>query len=137
MTRDDVQDWLDRYVEAWRTYDRAAIADLFSEDAEYRYHPGDEPTRGREAIVDEWVAPVGNASGRDAADTWVARYEAFAVDGNRAVSRGQTTYWTDASHQTVEHEYFNVFLMEFDDAGRCRSFTEYFMKPRKQARPLE
>ena len=137
MTRDDLQKWLDRYVEAWRTYDPTAIADLFSEDAEYRYHPQDEPVRGREAIVDQWVAPVGNASGRDAPDTWAARYEAFAVDGNRAVSRGRTTYWTDASHQTVEHEYFNVFVMEFDAVGRCSSFTEYFMKPRKQARPLE
>ncbi|MEZ0240732.1 MAG: nuclear transport factor 2 family protein [Chloroflexota bacterium] len=137
MTRDDLQDWLDRYIAAWRSYDRVAIADLFSEDAEYRYHPGDEPTRGRETIVDEWVAPAGNASERDAPDTWAAQYEAFAVDGNRAVSRGRTTYWTDASHETVEHEYFNIFMMEFDGAGRCRSFTEYFMQPRKKARPLE
>jgi uncharacterized protein (TIGR02246 family) len=137
MTRDDLQQWLDRYIEAWRTYDPAAIGDLFSEDAEYRYHPGDEPTRGREAIVGEWVKPAGNASSQDAPDTWAARYEAYAVDGNRAVSHGRTTYWTDATHQTVEHEYFNVFLMEFDADGRCSSFTEYFMKPRKQARPLE
>jgi uncharacterized protein (TIGR02246 family) len=136
MTRDDLQQWLDRYIEAWRTYDPAAIGDLFSEDAEYRYHPGDEPTRGREAIVGEWVKPAGNASSQDAPDTWAARYEAYAVDGNRAVSHGRTTYWTDATHQTVEHEYFNVFLMEFDADGRCSSFTEYFMKPRKQARPL-
>ena len=30
MTHDDVQEWLDRYVEAWRSYDEAAIGDLFS-----------------------------------------------------------------------------------------------------------
>lgn len=31
MTHDDVQDWLDRYVVAWRTYDPAAIGELFAE----------------------------------------------------------------------------------------------------------
>jgi hypothetical protein len=34
------QRWLDVYVDAWRTYDRAAIGRLFSEDVEYRYHDG-------------------------------------------------------------------------------------------------
>ncbi len=43
MTHDDVQAWLDRYVDAWRTYDPAVIGDLFTEGAEYRYHPWDEP----------------------------------------------------------------------------------------------
>jgi len=33
------QRWLDRYVGAWKTYDEGAIGALFSEDAEYRYHP--------------------------------------------------------------------------------------------------
>jgi len=32
--------WLDDYVAAWRSYDPEAIGALFSEDAEYRYHPG-------------------------------------------------------------------------------------------------
>ena len=43
MTRADVQRWLDRYVAAWKSYDAAEIADLFSAEAEYRYHPWDEP----------------------------------------------------------------------------------------------
>lgn len=132
MTRDDLQRWLDRYIEAWRTYEQAAIEDLFGEDAEYRGHPEDEPVQGRTAIVASWLAPSGNASGRDAPGTWAATYEAFAVDGNRGVARGRTTYWTDASRSTVEHEYFNVFLMEFDAAGRCSSFTEYYIRPRKR-----
>ena len=42
MTHDDVQAWLDRYVAAWAAYDAAAIGDLFSEDARYRYHPSDD-----------------------------------------------------------------------------------------------
>ena len=56
MTNDDVQRWLDRYVVAWKSYDVAAIGDLFTGEAEYRYHPGDEPIVGREAIRAYWQA---------------------------------------------------------------------------------
>jgi hypothetical protein len=54
MNHDDLQVWLDAYVDTWRSYDPAAIGALFAEDATYAYHPydeGDEVVRGREAIV--------------------------------------------------------------------------------------
>ena len=56
MDHGTVQEWLDRYVEAWRTYDAAAIGDLFTDDAAYRYHAWDEPLHGRDAIVADWLA---------------------------------------------------------------------------------
>ncbi len=52
MTRERVQAWLDAYIEAWRSYDVQAIGALFSQAAEYRYHPYDEPLVGRDAIVE-------------------------------------------------------------------------------------
>ncbi len=41
------------------------------------------------------------------------------MSGDRAVVVGRTRYrdWPD---------YWNVFLLEFDD-GRCRSFTDYYL----------
>ena len=89
MTRDDVQRWLDRYVEAWKTYDRTTIADLFGPDATYRYHPydeGDSVVHGREAIVRDWIEPEGDSSSRDEPGTYDAHYEPYAIDGNRAVA---------------------------------------------------
>ena len=50
MDRSIVEAWLDRYVEAWKSYDRAAIADLFSADAIYRFHPYDD---GADVVHDE------------------------------------------------------------------------------------
>jgi hypothetical protein len=35
--------------------DAAAIADLFSADVAYRYHPSDEPVTGRDAVVASWL----------------------------------------------------------------------------------
>jgi hypothetical protein len=130
MTRADVQRWLDRYVAAWKSYDEAEIAELFSAEAEYRYHPWDEPVRGREAIVADWIAPDGNASSRDAEGTYDAAYEVWAVDGDRVVAVGTSDYFTDASRATRDRRYHNVYLLEFDADGRCRSFTEYFIQQR-------
>jgi hypothetical protein len=101
MDRSSVQGWLDRYVAAWKSYDRAEIESLFASEATYRYHaPG----------------------------TYDARYEPYAVDGDRAVAIGWSKYWTDESRSTLEKTYDNVFLLRFDDDGRCLEFTEYFMK---------
>jgi ketosteroid isomerase-like protein len=126
MTHRDIQKWLDRYVAAWESYDPAAIGALFSEDAVYRYHPADEPLVGREAIVDSWVSPSGQASRRDDPGTYAAHYEPYAMEEGRAVAVGWSRYWTDAARDTEQATYDNCFLLEFDAAGRCSSFTEFF-----------
>jgi ketosteroid isomerase-like protein len=117
--------WLNAYVDAWRSYDAAAIGDLFNEDAVYRYHPWDEPTpsrvRGRDAIVASWLGD------QDAPGSWTAEYRPWIVAGDRAVAVGASRYLSpDGS--TVESEYHNVFLLVFDDEGRCREFAEVYMK---------
>lgn len=122
VTKDDLARWLDRYVEAWRSYDRAAIGDLFAEDAEYRYHPYDEPVRGRAAIVASWL----EEDRRDEPGSWDARYEPLAVDGDVAIAAGTSTYFDDSGE--VDRVYYNNFVMRFDAEGRCRSFTEYYIK---------
>jgi len=123
MDRSAVQAWLDRYVEAWKTYDQAAIEALFAPDATYRYHPYDEDVvEGRDAIVTNWL------ENRDVAGTYDGHYEPYAVDGARAVATGTSSYWTDASKAMLSRVYDNVYLLMFDGDGRCTSFSEYFMK---------
>ena len=56
------QDWLDRYVEAWKSYDPEAIGDLFSADVLYKYHPLDEGTRGRDEVVKDWTDKLAQRS---------------------------------------------------------------------------
>jgi len=133
MDRAGVLAWLERYVEAWHTYDERQIGDLFAADAEYRYHPydqGDEVLRGREAIVAAWVdgVPDGVASRRDEPGTYEARYEPYAVEGDRAVAVGWSRYWTDAARREEADTFDNVFLLRFDDRGQCAEFTEFFVR---------
>ena len=120
MDRETLQSWLDRYVEAWGSYDAEQIGGLFSDDAEYRYHPWDEPIRGRDAIVASWLED------RDEAGSWRASYAPFAVDGNDAVATGTSTYLK--ADGSVDRTYHNAYVMRFSDDGRCRSFTEWFIR---------
>jgi hypothetical protein len=118
MTHDDFARWLDAYVDAWRTYDPAAIGALFSEGARYRYNPWDDPLVGRAAIVKDWM------DNPDEPGTWTAEYRPWIVDGLDAVATGVSRY----DDSDGKREYHNVFLCRFDDEGRCREFTEVYLK---------
>ena len=114
VTADQVQQWLDDYVAAWRSYDRDAIAALFADDVAYAYHPYDEPIRGAAAVVDSWLGD------RDEPDSWEASYAPTLIAGDEAVATGETRY--------ADGEVFsNLFQLEFGDDGRCTRFVEWFV----------
>jgi len=129
MIREDVDRWLDAYVEAWKTYDPAQVAALFAEDITYRYHPEDDAIKGRDAVVDSWLGEGDNpdASERDEPGTFDAAYRAVAVDGDVAVATGISSY-RDRPGGAVVRVYDNCFVMQFDSEGRCREFTEWFVQ---------
>jgi hypothetical protein len=129
VTHAAVTAWLDKYMRAWETYDPAAIGDLFTENAEYRWHPWDDPEVGREAIVQAWLNPGGNASSRDKPGTFAGELQPFVGNGNRAVAVGTCTYWTDGTRSKVDRIYYNNWLLEFAEDGKCSSFIEYYMAP--------
>jgi hypothetical protein len=123
MTKTDLQSWLDRYILAWRANTTTAIAELFTEDATYRFHPydkDDEMVVGRDGIVAAWMEDPDDPA------TWEASYEAWAMDGDRGVGVGTSRYLATADKP--ERTYFNCFLMKFADDGRCSEFTEYYVR---------
>lgn len=128
MDQAAAQDWLDRYVAAWLSYDPAAIGALFSEDVSYRYHPYDEPISGRAEVVASWLGESDSedASTRDEPGTYDAAYAPVAVAGDVVVATGRSTY-RDHPGGPVVRVYENCFVMRFDDDGRCREFTEYYL----------
>lgn len=108
------QAWLDRYIAAWRSGDRADIEALFSPDVRYYYGPYHEPVGGREAVAAGW------AEDPDAPESWEAEYRPLAIDGEVAVATGESRY-------TNGRAYSNIFVCRFDGEGRCSEFREWFM----------
>ena len=121
VERDAVSAWLDAYVQAWKSYDRAAISALFSEDAVYYDAAYSEGIRGREAIVESWL------QNRDAPGTYDAHYEPVLIEGERAMTNGRSRYFEQGSSE-LKTEWDNVFLLTFDGEGRCKEYREWFMK---------
>ncbi|MGH2774896.1 MAG: YybH family protein [Actinomycetota bacterium] len=120
MEKDRVAAWLAIYQEAWLTYDPATIAGLFSEDASYRYHPYDQPVRGREAIVESWLEDP------DRQGTYEGAYQPLLVAGDSAVATGTSTYRADDG--SMDRIYDNCFVLRFNDEGLCTDFTEWYMR---------
>lgn len=98
------------------------IGALFNEEALYSYRPweSDEVTvRGRDAIVASWLESP------DDPGSWEAQYQPFAVEAHRAAAVGWSRYF--ATEDEPEKLYHNVFLLGFDDIGRCSTFHEFYM----------
>jgi ketosteroid isomerase-like protein len=129
MQKDDIDRWLREYVDAWKTYDPERIAALFSEDVCYRYHPYDEPVRGRASLVASWLGEgeAAGASTRDAPGTFDATYRTIAIDGGLAVATGATTY-RPTPEADPNRVFDNCFVMRFDASGHCCEFTEWYME---------
>jgi ketosteroid isomerase-like protein len=115
--------WLDGYSQAWGTYDAEQIVALFSENAEYHYDPFQQPVRGRDAIVADWLED------RDQAGTYEGRYRPVLVAGDQAVARGYSRYFD--TNGAVRDEYDNLFLLRFDADGRCAEYREWYMRKPK------
>ena len=122
MTRDEFAAWLDRYIDAWKSYEPDAIGDLFSEDAFYSYRGGSANVHGRAAIVGDWLRD------RDTEGSYDAAYRTLAIDGDVHVARGTSTYFHP--DRSVKQVFSNIFVCEFDADGRCSSFTEWFVEVR-------
>jgi hypothetical protein len=129
MDRVQVEGWLRAYIEAWKSYDREQIGALFSDDVRYRYHPYDEPFEGRQAVVESWLGEGEGegASEPDEEGTYDASYQPVAIDGDVVVATGSSTYREEAGGPIVKI-YDNCFVMRFDADGRCREFTEWYMR---------
>ena len=84
---------------------------------------------GGHAVVASWLGEdsSGDASSRDAPGTYEADYAPVAVDGDTVVATGTSRY-REVPDGPVVRTYANCFILRFDPEGRCREFTEYYLR---------
>ena len=116
----NAQNFLDGYLEAWRTIDLDKVRTLFAVDAVYKGRAHDpEPDLGVDAIVAMWDDQ------RDEPGTW--SYDEGLIEmetADAAVIRGVTTY-TDGPKKGV---YDNLWLVRFDADGRATEFWDWWVE---------
>ena len=103
--------WVAAYEGAWRASDVGAVADLFTDQAEYRPSPYGPSMVGHEAIREYWV---------DDELVFTVEAEPVAVDGQRAVVRLEVRYG-----DPVRQEYRDLWVLRFADDGRVEDFEEW------------
>lgn len=114
MNKKTITTWVENYQRAWKTNSRRDIARLFAKQALYYPDPFAEPWRGRDEIVRQWLAHA------DAPGDYEFRFDVLGTGKDSGVVRGWTKY-----HQPFR-EYSNIWLIRFDNAGRCVEFTEWW-----------
>ena len=120
MDRTAVEAWIELYERAWRTAGTELLAELFAPDAVYSAKPFSRPYRGLAAIETFWER---NRDGY--AEQFTIEPEIVAVEGQAAVVRTEVVYEQPPRH------YRNLWVIEFDAAGRAVAFEEWFWtKPR-------
>lgn len=110
-----IEQWMARYVSAWRTNDPAEVGALFTADATYRFSPWGDPVAGRDAIVAAWLEAA------DGPDDHEFTWSTLARDGDRHIVQGRTGY---ADGRTYE----NLWIVDLPGDGPATAFTEWYME---------
>ncbi len=112
-----IDEWVERYRQAWIDADARAVTKLFTPDGSYRDNIFEEPHVGTESIEAYWIgvtAPQSHAA--------VAMGKPF-VDGSRVTVEFWTNMLVDGDPVTLP----GCLLLQFDDDGLCTSLREYWI----------
>ena len=118
MNVTDLEQWLRAYGEAWEKRDAEGVCRIFADDALYFETPFAEPFRGHAGIKSYWSSVT--------ADQRNIHFESRAIGilGSTAVAQWSAKFELASNGATVELN--GVFLLEFDDRGRCTTLREWW-----------
>lgn len=108
--------WMDRYVLAWSSNETEHIEDLFTTNAIYDPQTADGEWEGLTEIVSRWQEID------DSEDNWDFEWRPLVETDDLAVVTGRTRYFEPPA------SYRNLFVIRFDDEGRCYDFTEWYIE---------
>ncbi|MDQ1529517.1 MAG: hypothetical protein QOE85_1405 [Actinomycetota bacterium] len=106
----EVQAWIENYVLAWTSAERADIEALFTVDAEYHERPYETDWVGRDEIVEGWLSRQDWQEGG-----WAFTSSILMITGDTAAVRGTGIYDRLGTFE-------NLWVVTFDADGVCTDF---------------
>jgi hypothetical protein len=111
-----LEKWMDDYVLAWSTNQADDIAALFTTDAVYDPQTPEGEWDGIDEIIRRWQE-------RDQdEENWEFEWRPLVETDAVAIVTGRTRYVDPPV------SYRNLFVIMFDDQGRCHDFTEWWIE---------
>lgn len=122
MNKQDVQNWLDQYGEAWVKGAPDQIVTLFTQTASYRETPFDEAMKGSDAIRQYW-----QEGASDAQENVQFASQVWAVDGETAVAGWQASFTRVPSGAQVTLDgTFHLTLVQHSAGLLCDRLLEWW-----------
>ena len=118
LTKQQVREVLDIYIQAWEDQDPALIGTIFTERATYHERVMGEPIRGRDGIRDYWQTKVVGTQ----ANITCELLNLYLDDGT-AIAEWEATF--DDTAQQVRKRMREVALLTFD-GSLIASLREYW-----------
>jgi ketosteroid isomerase-like protein len=127
LTMEKLAAWLDAYGAAWESRDADKAATLFSPDATYQVTPYEEPHRGRDGVRQYWADVTENQRNVEFA------HEPLSINGNTGIAHWSARF--DIAPDGPQLELNGVFVLEFDQDGKCRQLREWWHLNSPQVAP--
>jgi hypothetical protein len=110
LTEEQVAEWVERYVHAWRTGLAKDIRALFTPGAEYHEAPYTTDWIGRDEIVTGWQSRADWQRGG-----WEFSWSTLMITGDTAAIGGSGVYQELGTFE-------NLWVLTLDGTGRCAMF---------------
>ncbi|WP_084396143.1 nuclear transport factor 2 family protein [Henriciella aquimarina] len=118
MNTEAFQSWLTAYGAAWEDCDPEAYMPLFSEDAAYHWTPFEAPRKGHAEIREALSRAMETQKDPDFS------FEIISFDGKTGWAHWTCSFTRKSIDEPVRID--GVLCAEFDEAGKCRVFREWW-----------
>ena len=118
LTTAALEKWLAGYERAWESRDAARAAELFTPNASYHEMPFEAPKAGQAGIREYWSSVTADQRDID------FKSQVIGVNGQTGVAHWSATFTAASTGARVELD--GVFVLTFDENGRCSELREWW-----------
>ncbi len=118
LTMSELSNWLDAYGAAWESRDADAAANIFSRDATYQVTPYEEPHVGRDGVRNYWADVTENQRNVE------FEHRAISISGSTGIAHWSASF--DVAPDGTKIELNGIFVLDFDEDGKCQRLREWW-----------